>query len=73
MMMARHSPECPQQVKKGKVAIAGFGGLGSNIAVMLARIGVGQLLFVDFDIVEPSNLNRQSYYVRHLGMAKQMP
>lgn len=70
MMMARHSPNVHNKIKKGKVAIAGLGGLGSNIAVMLARIGVGQLLLVDFDVVEPSNLNRQCYYVRHLGMAK---
>ncbi|WP_394236083.1 sulfur carrier protein ThiS adenylyltransferase ThiF [Niallia oryzisoli] len=70
MMMARHTPYVHQRVKKGKVAIAGLGGLGSNISVMLARIGVGHLFLVDFDIVEPSNLNRQSYYVRHLGMPK---
>jgi len=70
MMMARHTPYVHQRIKKGKVAIAGLGGLGSNIAVMLARIGVGHLFLVDFDIVEPSNLNRQSYYVRHLGMPK---
>lgn len=70
MMMARHTPYVHQKLKKGKVAIAGLGGLGSNIAIMLARIGVGHLLLVDFDIVEPSNLNRQSYYIRHLGMAK---
>ncbi|WP_338451008.1 sulfur carrier protein ThiS adenylyltransferase ThiF [Niallia oryzisoli] len=70
MMMARHTPYVYQRVKKGKVAIAGLGGLGSNIATMLARIGVGHLFLVDFDIVEPSNLNRQSYYVRHLGMPK---
>ena len=38
-------------LKEGKVAIAGLGGLGSNIAVMLTRIGVGKLLLVDFDIV----------------------
>jgi len=70
MMMARHTPKVHNKVKKGKVAIAGLGGLGSNIAVMLARVGVGQLLLVDFDIVEPSNLNRQSYYISHLGMSK---
>ncbi|MBB6447740.1 sulfur carrier protein ThiS adenylyltransferase ThiF [Bacillus benzoevorans] len=70
MMVARHTPYVHQQLKNGKVAIAGLGGLGSNIAVMLARIGVGQLLLVDFDIVEPSNLNRQSYYVSHLGRHK---
>jgi thiamine biosynthesis protein ThiF, family 2 len=70
MMMARHTPAVHEKLKQGRVAIAGLGGLGSNIAVMLARIGVGQLLLVDFDIVEPSNLNRQSYYIRHLGMPK---
>lgn len=70
MMMARHTPYVHQKVKEGKVAIAGLGGLGSNIAVMLTRIGVGQLLLVDFDVVEPSNLNRQSYYISHLGMPK---
>lgn len=70
MMMARHTPNVHNKLKKGKVAIAGLGGLGSNIAVMLARIGVGQLLLVDFDIVEPSNLNRQNYYVSHLGLPK---
>lgn len=70
MMMARHTPAVHKKLKQSRVAIAGLGGLGSNIAVMLARIGVGQLLLVDFDIVEPSNLNRQSYYIRHLGMPK---
>ena len=45
-----------------KVAVAGLGGLGSNIAVMLARSGVGQLLLVDFDVVDVTNLNRQMYY-----------
>jgi sulfur carrier protein ThiS adenylyltransferase len=72
MMMARHTPNVHKKVKEGKVVIAGLGGLGSNIAVMLARIGVGQLLLVDFDIVEPSNLNRQSYYISHLGLPKTM-
>lgn len=70
MMVARHTPHVHKKVKAGKVAVAGLGGLGSNIAIMLARIGVGQLLLVDFDIVEPSNLNRQSYYISHLGLPK---
>jgi len=72
MMMARHTPNVYQRLKQGKVAIAGLGGLGSNIAIMLARIGVGQLLLVDFDVVEPSNLNRQNYNISHLGMPKTM-
>lgn len=70
MMCARHTPNVHSKVKKAKVAIAGLGGLGSNIAVLLARTGVGTLLLVDFDIVEPSNLNRQSYYISHLGLPK---
>jgi len=70
MLMARHTPDVHKKVKLGKVAVAGLGGLGSNIAIMLARIGVGNLLLVDFDVVEPSNLNRQCYNMSHLGILK---
>lgn len=70
MMVARHTPQVHAMVKMAKVAIAGLGGLGSNIAIMLARTGVGNLLLVDFDVVEPSNLNRQNYYISHLGLPK---
>ncbi len=70
LMAARHTPKVHDTVKKARVAVCGLGGLGSNIAVMLARTGVGYLKLIDFDIVEPSNLNRQSYYVEHLGMFK---
>lgn len=70
MMCARHSPKIHNAMKKSTVGIAGLGGLGSNIAVNLARMGIGHLIIIDFDIVEPSNLNRQSYYVCHLGMPK---
>ena len=52
------------------VAIAGLGGLGSNIAVMLARSGVGNLLLIDYDRVEYSNLNRQYYLPCHVGRLK---
>ncbi len=41
--------------------------------MMLARSGIGHLILVDFDKVDPSNLNRQHYMVSHLGMKKQMP
>jgi len=68
-MTARNMPGIQEKLKSGKVAIAGLG-LGSNIAVMLARIGVGKLLLVDYDSVEPSNLNRQHYNISHLGMLK---
>ena len=70
MLNKLNNTEVQDKLKNGKVAIAGLGGLGSNIAVMLARIGVGKLLLVDFDKVEQSNLNRQHYNLSHLGMLK---
>lgn len=70
MLAARHSPGVYEKVKAARVAVAGLGGLGSAIALSLARTGVGQLHLVDFDVVEPSNLNRQQYRITHLGMEK---
>ncbi len=69
-LVSRHTPGVHKRVKNAKVAIAGLGGLGSNIAIMLARIGVGYLKLIDFDVVEPSNLNRQQYFIHQLGMKK---
>jgi sulfur carrier protein ThiS adenylyltransferase len=69
-MMARHTPGIHQKIKNSIVGIAGLGGLGSAIAIALARVGVGSLILVDFDVVEPSNLNRQQYFVRQIGMPK---
>ena len=70
LMAARHTPFVHERLKAGRVAVAGLGGLGSNIAAMLARVGVGRLLLIDFDVVEPSNLNRQNYLIAHLGRKK---
>jgi sulfur carrier protein ThiS adenylyltransferase len=69
-MMARHTPGVHEKVRKACVGIAGLGGLGSSVAVALARVGVGHLILVDFDLVEPSNLNRQQYFLDQLGMPK---
>jgi len=57
-------------LRAATVGIAGAGGLGSNIAVSLARAGVGRLIIADFDKIEPSNLNRQQYFVRQIGRRK---
>lgn len=57
-------------MKNASVAVCGLGGLGSNIAMMLARTGVGYLKLIDFDVVERSNLNRQTYCIKHLGIPK---
>lgn len=70
LMVARHTPGVHEKVKKSIVGIAGLGGLGSTVAIALARIGIGKLILVDFDIVEPSNLNRQQYSIKHIGMYK---
>lgn len=59
-----------KQFASYSVAICGLGGLGSNVAVMLARAGVKKLHLLDFDQVEVSNLNRQQYMPSQLGMAK---
>ena len=67
---ARFPKEMQVKLHNAKVAIAGLGGLGSNIAVMLARSGVGQLLLVDYDVVDVTNLNRQMYYIQHIGKPK---
>lgn len=52
------------------VAICGLGGLGSNIAISLARAGIGRLILIDFDRVDISNLHRQQYKVSQIGQYK---
>lgn len=69
-LVERHGADIQQKLDRAAVGIAGLGGLGSNIAVFLARLGVGRLVLVDFDTVEVSNLNRQHYTMRDLGRPK---
>ena len=70
LLVARHGPGVHEKVKRARVAVAGCGGLGSTLAIALARTGVGALVLVDFDVVEPSNLNRQQFFVDQLGQPK---
>ncbi len=66
----RHTEPVQQKLAAASVAIAGLGGLGSNIAVALARIGVGHLRLIDFDTVDMTNLNRQYYFTESVGKPK---
>ena len=69
-LIERHGIDVHNKLKNASVAIAGLGGLGSNIAVSLVRAGIGKLLLVDFDRVDISNLNRQQYFIEQLGQYK---
>ena len=64
------SKEVSHKLKSSTVGIAGLGGLGSNVAMALARSGIGRLIIVDFDEIEESNLNRQAYEVEQVGQRK---
>ncbi len=66
----RHGKELQQKFTSACIAICGLGGLGSNVAISLARAGVEKLILIDFDKVDISNLHRQQYNVSQLGMYK---
>ncbi len=70
LLIWRHGREIYEKMKHAHAAVAGLGGLGSNVAVMLARAGIGSLHLVDFDRVDGSNLNRQIYRMKYLGRLK---
>lgn len=70
VMKSRNSPQINEKLQNASVAICGLGGLGSNVAISLARVGIARLKLIDFDIVEPSNLNRQHYFIKHLWQKK---
>jgi sulfur carrier protein ThiS adenylyltransferase len=69
-MLARQPLTASEKLKAACIGIAGAGGLGSVVAENLARAGIGKLIIADFDVIEPSNLNRQRYFLRQLGLPK---
>lgn len=69
-ILKRQNSEINHILKDASVSILGCGGLGSNIAMALARCGVGELHIYDFDKVEYSNLNRQNYDQDDIGKSK---
>ncbi len=62
--------EIKKILKKKTVGIAGAGGLGSNCAVALARVGIGKIIIADFDNVRKKNLNRQYFFYEQVGQKK---
>ncbi|MEE0435174.1 MAG: sulfur carrier protein ThiS adenylyltransferase ThiF [Peptococcaceae bacterium] len=67
---ARYGKEVMRRLQMGQVAICGLGGLGSLVAIELARLGVGRLLLIDGDTVDPTNLARQHYTISQIGQLK---
>ena len=66
----RHGKELQNKISSSTIAICGLGGLGSNIAILLARVGIGKLILIDFDKVDITNLHRQQYKACQIGMYK---
>lgn len=70
MLIQRHGADLHHKFSKASVAICGLGGLGSNIAIALARAGIGRLHLIDFDKVDLSNVHRQQYMLSQIGRNK---
>ena len=69
-IFSANAPGVTAILQGATVFIAGTGGLGSNVAMMLTRAGIGRILIADFDLVSESNLNRQMYTFAQVGKVK---
>jgi len=69
-LVKRHGEKIQKRFTSATVAVCGLGGLGSNIAIALARAGVGNLILIDYDVVDITNLHRQQYKANQIGMFK---
>lgn len=69
-LIERHGEENQKKFSESTVAICGLGGLGSNISIALARAGIGKLILIDFDKVDITNLHRQQYKAKQIGIPK---
>lgn len=66
----RQGKELTAKFLAASVAVCGLGGLGSNIAIFLARAGIPKLILIDFDRVDVTNLHRQQYKAAQVGRYK---
>ena len=69
-LITRHGFDLHNRFSSATVAVCGLGGLGSNIAIVLARAGIGKLILIDFDCVDITNLHRQQYKANQIGLYK---
>ena len=69
-LIDRHGKDLHEKFSAATVAVCGLGGLGSNIAIALARAGVGKLILIDFDRVDITNMHRQQYKANQIGLHK---
>ncbi len=70
VLFSGHDPAMLKVWQNAIIGIAGVGGLGTNIAVSLARAGIGKLILADFDVVTTANLNRQQFFLEQVGLPK---
>lgn len=70
ILFSRNTPGSYERLCKRTVGIAGAGGLGSNVAHLLVRSGVGRLIIDDPDRIELSNLARQLYFIDQVNRMK---
>ena len=65
IMLPELDVEGQEKLAQSKVLVIGMGGLGSPVALYLAASGVGTLILADYDVVDLSNLQRQTMYNTH--------
>lgn len=58
-------------IKEKRIALFGLGGVGGTALIALARLGFSHFIIIDFDMVSPSNLNRQLlFFEKDIGKSK---
>jgi integrative and conjugative element protein (TIGR02256 family) len=66
----RNTGRVPESLAERSVLVIGCGALGSDVAVTLAKAGVGRLILVDRDILRPGNVIRHTAPIVAVGMKK---